>query len=260
MLPWQTIAEAEAPDGQRMVLSRRGQEFLIRVGGWDLMSSRDDTTARALASVGCEVLGAHRRALGMGAPGRPLRVLIGGLGMGFSVAAAIDALTAQPELAAQGFEIEVAELTSAVVTWNEGPLAALAGAPLRDPRVRVHVGDVAEHIAAAAPGTWDAILLDVDNGPDPLAHDQNAGLYGGKGLAQAHRALAVGGVHGVWSYSDEGTFSQALRRAGFSASVHRVANRGRDRGRTHAIWVGCRDSKRQGTTRRSPKAKSKRRS
>lgn len=230
MQPWTTLATARTPDGQAIVLTRRGHEFLIRVGGWDLMSSRDDISARALATIGCGAI--ERRS------GPPLRVLVGGLGMGFSVAAAIAALDdrAHPS----GFEVEVAELAPAVVEWNRGPLADVAGRPLEDARVRVHEGDVVARIATSEPGHWDAILLDVDNGPDPLAHDDNAALYGVRGLRQAHRALRPGGVHGVWSYSDQGKFSRSLERAGFSASVHRVANRGRDRGRTHAIWIGKR--------------------
>ncbi|MCA9698791.1 MAG: hypothetical protein KC431_14800, partial [Myxococcales bacterium] len=145
MQPWEILDRAQAPDGQESILSRRGHEYLIRVGGWDLMSSRDDDSARALATVGCGAL--PRRA--------GLRVLIGGLGMGYSLAAA---LAAVPEDA----EVELAELIPAVVEWNRGPLQDLAGAPLRDPRTRVHVGDVASLIAKAPPATWDAILLDVD--------------------------------------------------------------------------------------------------
>jgi len=218
--PWQTVAEAEAPDRTKLVLSRRGDEYLIRAGGYDLMSSRDEGSARALAEIGCAAL--DRRA--------GVRVLIGGLGMGYSLAAALERLPADAE-------VEVAELVAAVVEWNRGELGELAGRPLDDPRVRVHVGDVAGRIRAAR-AEYDAILLDVDNGPDPLAHEHNAALYGVAGLREAHRALRSGGVYGVWSYSDVGGFARTLERAGFSASVHRVANRGRDRGRTHAIWLG----------------------
>src|SRR5690606_10590515 len=218
--PWQILAEAQAPDGAKLVLSRRGDEYLIRAGGYDLMSSRDDSSARALAEIGCAGL---RERSGV-------RVLIGGLGMGYSLAAALEQL-------APDAVVEVAELVAAVVEWNRGELGELAGRPLDDPRVRVHVGDVAGRIRAAR-AEYDAILLDVDNGPDPLAHEHNAALYGVAGLREAHRALRSGGVYGVWSYSDVGGFARTLERAGFSASVHRVANRGRDRGRTHAIWLG----------------------
>lgn len=220
MRPWETLANAVAPDGQALVLSRRGREYLIRAGGYDLMSSRDDSSARALAEIGCAALA--RR------PG--MRVLIGGLGMGYSLAAALEQL---PEDA----QVEVAELVPAVVDWNRGLLADLAGRPLDDPRTRVFVGDVAARIRDQR-SVYDAILLDVDNGPDPLAHDHNAALYGLAGLREAHRALRPGGVYGVWSYSEVGGFARTLARAGFTASVHRVANRGRDRGRNHAIWLG----------------------
>ncbi len=222
MRPWETLAEADAPDGERLLLRRRGHEYLIVVGGWDLMSSRDDSSARALATVGC---GALRQRPGP-------RVLIGGLGMGYSLAAACELLPADAQ-------IEVAELVPAVVEWNRGPLADLAGRPLMDPRVSVFAGDVADRIEAAR-DEFDAILLDVDNGPEPLAHDHNGRLYGVEGLRSAHRALRQGGVHAVWSFSDGGDFSRVLGRAGFKASVHAVANRGRDRGRKHAIWLGRR--------------------
>ena len=222
MRPWETLAQAKAPDGEPLELRRRGHEYLIRAGGYDLMSSRDDTTARALSSLGCAEIRGRR------AP----RVLIGGLGMGYTLAAACEALG--PEAS-----IEVAELVPAVVEWNRSHLAELAGRPLEDPRVSVFVGDVAKRIASVR-DHFDAILLDVDNGPDALAHDHNDSLYGLGGLRAAHRALRAGGVHGVWSYSDAGSFSKVLRRAGFEARVEKVDNRGRDRGRSHAIWLGRR--------------------
>jgi spermidine synthase len=222
VLAWQTLAEAEAPDGQLLQLRKRGHEFLIRAGGFDLMSSRDDASARSLATIGCAGL--------VGRVGA--RVLIGGLGMGYSLAAACQVLPADAE-------IEQVELVAAVVEWNRGPLAELAGRPLEDPRVRVHQADVAGLIEQAH-ARYDAILLDVDNGPDPLAHDHNARLYGRAGLRAAYRALRPGGVYAVWSYSDTGEFAARLRKAGFEARLERVANRGRDRGRTHAIWLGQR--------------------
>ncbi len=233
MLPLERIAETTTPDGQLMTLSRRGHEYLIHVGGWDLMSSRDDRSARALATVGLGPLGSR--------PG--MRVLIGGLGMGFSLAGALELLPADAE-------VDIAELVPAVVEWNRGPLGELAGNPLADPRVRVHVGDVAALIRSAR-DRWDAILLDVDNGPDPLAHDDNSQLYSMRGLTEAYRALRPGGVHAVWSFSDAGGFSRRLERAGFRASVHRVDNRGSNRGRNHAIWLG---ERREGQVSRDPES------
>ena len=145
------------------------------------------------------------------------------------------------QLPVQDVAGSVAELRRAVT--DLGLLGAYVstdpGRPLDDPRVVVVVGDVAARIEAAR-DHYDAILLDVDNGPDPLAHDHNARLYGVRGLRAAHRALRAGGVHAVWSYSDAGGFARSLERAGFRASVHRVDNRGRDRGRTHVIWRGVR--------------------
>lgn len=219
MLPWQLLARTQAPDGEPLTLHRRGHEYLIRAGGLDLMSSRDDLSARAMTELGCRGLA--------GKPG--VRVLIGGLGMGFSIAPAVE------RLAADAY-IEVAELVEAVVEWNRGELGALAERPLDDPRVHVHLGDVGARIRAGE-ACWDAILLDVDNGPDALAHAGNEALYGHAGLCAAHRALRPGGVLAVWSYSDAGPFAKRLRKAGFEPSVERVDNRGRDRGRTHAIWL-----------------------
>lgn len=222
MLPWQQLASASAPDGEPLTLHRRGHEYLIRAGGFDLMSSRDDLSARAMTELGCRGL--------EGKPG--VRVLIGGLGMGFSIAPAIERLAGDAR-------IDVAELVAAVVEWNRGELGELAKRPLDDPRVRVHVRDVGALIREHE-REWDAILLDVDNGPDALAHAGNASLYAAAGLNAAHRALRPGGVLAVWSFSDAGPFAKRLAKAGFEASVERVANRGRDRGRAHAIWLGRR--------------------
>jgi len=218
MKPWERLATAEAPDGKPLELRRRGDEYRIRAGGQELMSNEDEASSRSLAELGC----AHVT------PGPKVRVLVGGLGMGFTLRAALD-------LVGRG-KVEVAELVPAVVQWNEAPLGALAGHPLRDPRTAVYVGDVRDRMRAAD-ATYDAILLDVDNGPIALAHAGNNALYGSAGIAEAWRALKPGGVLGVWSLTDDKRFTARLRRQGFDARAQRVFGSRKDRGREHVIWV-----------------------
>ena len=220
MLPWRELGRALAPDGEAISLHRRGHDFLIRAGGHDLMSSEDDESSRALARLGCAELGARA------AP----NVLVGGLGMGFTLRAVLDAV-------GPSATVEVAELVEPVVTWNRGPLAELSAHALDDSRTCVFVGDVRHAIAR---GGWDAILLDVDNGPDALAHDANEGLYSRRGLANAWAALRPGGVVGVWSYSDDSAFTRRLSAQGFAARVERVGASRRGRGRYHYIWIARR--------------------
>lgn len=222
MLRWTTLDHATAPDGTALELRVRGHEYLILAGGYDLMSSEDDASSRALATLGC----AHVD------PARSARVLVGGLGMGFTARAALD--TVGPSAV-----VEVAELVPAVVEWNRGVLGDLAGRPLDDPRCVVHEGDVADRIRALA-GAFAAIMLDVDNGPDPLAHDHNEGLYDVAGIEQARRALVPGGVLAVWSFSDDPRFTTRLRSAGFEVRVERVSASRKGRGRRHVIWVARR--------------------
>ncbi|TPV95450.1 MAG: hypothetical protein B7733_09925 [Myxococcales bacterium FL481] len=223
MLPWKRLDADQAPDGEVISLHQRGEEFLIRAGGRDLMSSRDDASSRALATLGCAAL-----------PQRDaVRVLVGGLGLGYTLRAALDAV-------GDGAEVHVAELAPCVVRWNRGPLAHLAGRPLEDRRVSVHEGDVRQVISR---GPWDAILLDVDNGPDPLTHDNNEALYSRRGVEQAYRALSPHGVVGVWSFSDDPGFTRRLQRQGFEAHVERVSASRTGRGRYHYIWVARRPSR-----------------
>lgn len=221
MKPWETLDTATAPDGEPLDLRRRGHEFLIRAGGYDLMSSEDDGSSKALSL------------LGIGALGRPAnRVLVGGLGMGFTLREALDRVG--PEST-----VEVAELVEAVVRWNEGPLADVAGRPLDDPRARVFQGDVGARIRNP-PQPFDAILLDVDNGPDALAHEGNGAIYSSKGLAAAHDALSPGGVLGVWSFSDDRKFTSRCNSAGFSTRTEKVQASRKGRGRFHYIWIAKR--------------------
>ncbi len=221
MRPWETLAKAVAPDGSPIELRRRGHELLIRADGYDLMSSEDDDSSRALATLALRALA------------RPAtRVLVGGLGMGFTLRAALDGVGADAV-------VEVAELIPAVAEWNRGPIAPVAKAPLEDPRALLYVGDVADRIKASD-GHYDAILLDVDNGPDALAHDRNEGLYGGRGLGRAHQALRPGGVLAVWSFSDDQGFTRRCQRAGFETRVEKVAASRKGRGRFHFVWVARR--------------------
>lgn len=229
MIPWENLDRAPAPGGAELTLHRRGAEYVIRVGRADLMSSRQHGSEDALATLGCAGLRSQKGA----------RVLIGGLGMGFTVRAALDAL-------GPSAHIDVAELVPAVVRWNRGVLAELAAHPLADPRVHVIEDDVVRVIAARKQH-YDAILLDVDNGPDALTAPSNARLYGPAGLSRAHAALRGRGVLGVWSAEDDARFTARLGRAGFSVRVERVLARHaigdlapRKQGKRHVIWMAQR--------------------
>ena len=208
-----------------MALMRRGHEFVIRVDGRELMGSHVHGSEDALADLAFERLGARA------AP----RVLVGGLGMGFTLAAALRGVG--PEGA-----VVVAELVPAVVRWNRGVLGAVAGNPLADPRASVHAGDVADAMRHP-PQPWDAILLDVDNGPSGLTRASNNWLYTPEGLETAHRGLAPGGILGVWSAFPDAAFTRRMERAGFAVEVVEVRARGgKQGGQRHVIWFGTREA------------------
>lgn len=219
MKPWKRLETARLASGETLSLHRRGDEFSMRGDGFELMNSRMHGSEEALARLAC------RRLIG-----RPLaRVLIGGLGMGYSLAAALNVLGA-------GCRITVAELVPAVVEWNRGPLAHLAGHPLFDSRVVVIETDV--HLVINAAGSaYDAVILDVDNGPDGLTRKQNDRLYGMHGLKAAAAALRPGGVLAVWSAAPDKAFTKRLRRAGFAVDVVRVPAGGRSGNGRHMIWL-----------------------
>lgn len=218
MQPWRELARDLAPDGETLVLLQRGHEFLIKAGGFDLMSNEDDGSAKALST------------LGLADCARPdARVLVGGLGMGFSVRAALDTLGPRAR-------VDVAELVPAVVAWNRGPLSPLAENPLKDPRTHVLEKDVRE-ILRASPGVYDAVLLDVDNGPDALAHEGNESLYSGAGIQDCRRALRAPGCLAVWSFSKDPKYIKRLEKAGFSARTEKVPASRKGRGRHHVIFV-----------------------
>ena len=220
MKPWKLLAQTCTPDGSDMRLSVRDDEHIILVNGKTLMTSRTHGSEEALATVACRHVGAVARP----------RVLVGGLGMGFTLRATLDLLP--PDAV-----VTVAELVPAVVEWNRGSLGALAGHPLRDRRVRVDVGDV-RHTLRANPSRFDAILLDVDNGPAAFTATANHGLYDNAGVAAAHAALRAGGALAVWSAWDDRKFEQRLRFHGFVAQVDRVRARLKKGGARHIIFLG----------------------
>jgi len=222
MIPWVLLGETRvATDGKRLTLHQRDSEFSIRIDGGELMNSRSHGSEEKLAELACARLAGRDDA----------QVLIGGLGMGFTLAAALRQLGAAARLT-------VAELVPEVVAWNRGPLAELAGRPLSDPRVTVCEGDVARMIKAR-PQAYDAILLDVDNGPEGLTHTNNDWLYGSDGLSAAYAALRPGGVLAVWSAARDRAFTARLRKAGFEVEEARVRARG-SKGARHIIWLARR--------------------
>ena len=212
------IDRSAVPGGAEMVLYRRNDDFVVLVDGRELMGSRAHASEEQLAVLACAGLRAVAGA----------RVLIGGLGMGYTVRAALRTVGADAR-------VDVAELVSAVVGWNRGVLAHLAGAPLSDPRVHVIEKDVA-HVLKEAEAHYDAILLDVDNGPAALTSPLNARLYDAAGLTRAMRALRPGGVLAVWSTSDHPAFTERLTRAGFATRLERPSAR-LGGGARHVVWL-----------------------
>jgi len=217
--PFELLGQALAPDGNVIKLMRRGDEYIILVDGAILMSSRMHGSEEALATFACQ------RVRTLEQPS----VLIGGLGMGFTLRATLDLL---PEDAA----VVVAELVPTVVEWNRGPLGPLARHPLKDKRVRVVTGDVFATLSSSL-GQFDAVLLDVDNGPDAFSASKNAGLYDQRGIATAHTALKTEGVLAVWAARDDRQFEQRLRGGGFDVQVRRPRGRLKKGGPRHTIFL-----------------------
>ena len=220
MNPWVLLDQVEVPgDGGEMKLYQRAFEFSISVKNEELMNSRMHGSEDALAELTCKRI----------ADRKDPHVLIGGLGMGFTLGAALEHL-------GDHARVVVAELVPAVVQWNRTHLAELAGRPLDDPRVTVRESDVRLVIKEQA-AAYDAILLDVDNGPDGLTHEGNDRLYTHGGLAAAKAALKPGGILGVWSAEPDKSFSKRLRGSGFSIEEVSVRARGKRGGRRHTIWL-----------------------
>lgn len=219
MIPWEQLDAARTPDGkQELRLKRRGSEFSIMLGSNELMNSRLSGSEEALARLSLEKLGRRDR----------IHALIGGLGMGFTLRAALAELGGDAK-------VTVAELVPAVIAWARGPMAAIFDGCLDDPRVTVRQGDVIRLIDAAR-SEFDTILLDVDNGPEGLTQDSNDTLYSFAGLKAARDALRPGGVLAVWSSGPDRGFTRRLQQSGFVAEAVTVRARGK-RGAKHTIWL-----------------------
>jgi spermidine synthase len=219
MIPWVQLDTATVPGGDsELRLLRRGNEFSIMAGAVTLMNSRMSGSEIALAELACDRLRGRRNC----------RILIGGYGMGFTLRAALAGF-------GRDAQILVAELVPAVMAWARGPMAELTADCLSDPRVRVHEANVGSLIASAR-AAFDAILLDVDNGPDGLSRSANDTLYDLHGLEAARKALRPKGLLAVWSAAPDKAFANRLGRAGFAVDeIKARANKGR--GGRYIIWA-----------------------
>lgn len=218
MKPQQTLGRVATPDGRELVLYLRDGVFSIRVDGLELMSSRAHGSEEALARL---VLGGTQR--------QEPSVLVGGLGMGYTLRAVLDAVPGSAK-------VTVVEIFPAVVGWNRGELAHLAREPLEDARVTVEEADVAA-VINANPRTFDAVLLDVDNGPAAFTTAGNTHLYGLQGLTDIRRCLRPRGVLGVWSADPDPPFARRLTKAGFRVQTETVSARRGTKGPKHTIFV-----------------------
>ncbi len=219
MIPWLQIDKAEVPGADvELRLMRRGTDFSMMLGQNELMSSRLSGSEEALATLACKRIEKTRRP----------HLLIGGLGMGFTLRAALAVL-------GKDARITVAELVPAVIAWARGPMAEIFGDSLDDPRASILSADVIA-VIASKPRAFDAILLDVDNGPEGLIRKANDALYDAKGLKAIHRALKPGGVLAVWSSGPHPAFSRRLRDAGFEVNEVAVRATTKRSGARHLIW------------------------
>jgi len=221
MIPWTVLGTANIPNnGGELKLSQRDKEFSIRLSGirGELMNSRVHGSEEALAELGCAGLKRVDDA----------RVLVGGLGMGFTLAATLKAISAKAQ-------VVVAELVPEVVQWNKGPLGECAGLPLADSRTEVHVGDVSELVRMESTA-FNAILLDVDNGPEGLTHSDNQWLYSLQGLAALYASLRPDGILAIWSAGPDQLFTIRLKKSGFNVNLKTVRARP-GKGSRHTIFL-----------------------
>ena len=234
MVPWLLLDTADMPGGGgELRLKQRGREFSIMLGAIELMNSRLSGSEEALATLVCERL----------QPRRAPEILVGGLGMGFTLRAALSALGPDAR-------IVVAELVPAIIAWARGPMAEIFGGSLGDPRLALHEGDVGPYIAAHST-RFDAILPDVDNGPEGLTRRANDSIYDLAGLMAARTALRPGGILAVWSSGPDATFTQRLRRTGFHVEEIGLRATGGKRGARHVIWIATRPDGPRADPRRS---------
>jgi spermidine synthase len=223
MIPWSQIDIARVPGADvELRLMRRGAEFSMMLGQNELMNSRLSGSEEALATLAC------RRIEAVKSP----HLLIGGLGMGFTLRAALAVLGAEAR-------IMVAELVPAVIAWARGPMADIFGDSLRDPRASIREADVVD-VIHSHPSAFDAILLDVDNGPEGLIRKANDALYDLKGLKAIRRALRPNGVLAVWSSGPDTQFTKRLRAAGFDVNEVAVRATTKRSGARHVIWFATR--------------------
>ncbi len=220
MIPWVHLDSADMPDdGGELRLMQRGTEFSIRLGNTELMNSRLVGSEEALATMTIERINGRARP----------HILIGGLGMGFTLRAALAALGG-------GARVTIAELVPAVAAWARGPMAEIFGDCLDDPRVDLHEGDVGPLIRGET-ATYDAILLDVDNGPKGLTRKANDAIYSLAGLKAARSALRPAGMLAQWSSAPDAKFARRLIKAGFSVEEVKVRANAKGRGPRHVIWL-----------------------
>ena len=223
MRHWTLLGEAPIPDSEQSLSLYQGKDdFFIKIssGGGELMSTRKHGSEDALGALPCQRLGNRKAA----------RVLIGGLGLGFTLAAVLKEV-------GPGAEVTVAELIPEVVDWNRGPLGERSGFPLNDPRTKVHLGDVAKLLRRKR-GCFDVIALDVDNGPEGLTQSANDWLYLMPGIVAAQEALTPNGILAYWSAGPDQAFHDRLRRCGFQVEEVTVFAHGK-KGARHTIWLAA---------------------
>ena len=223
MLKRELLDTAEIQDGETLELFSHGRDFMIVLGRNELMSTRMRFSEEQLAELTLDRLGQG-----------PHRILIGGYGMGFTLRAALARLN-------EGSEAVVAEISEKIIEWAEGPMAELTGECLSDPRLDLKICDVAALIDDANDGTcekFDAILLDVDNGPDGMVRADNNRIYSRTGLGKARDALKPGGIVSVWSAAPDHGFRRRMKEAGFEVEERTVRSRPNNKGAHHTIWFG----------------------